>query len=197
MGGPGSGGQNSLAHVVREALEINDRNVGTNLRILQDYASNENVGARIRIECAQYLLNRALGMPKTLADMRVTRIDLTGDEYELILRAADTQRGLLRLPLLALPDTGTDIRAPDTGTWTPDNGTDILAPDTGTLATDILAPDTEARAPSTDTGAPDLDTEELAPIRKGRGRMRLKYNPLAAEQFAETIRRLKNQRETT
>lgn len=95
-----SGRRKSVPALVKEALDINEAKLHIYLKRLEVIALNKNASPKDRVEAIEYLINRALGMPKASTDLRVGRlITLTGEDYSdmypLLYRPREEQRGLI------------------------------------------------------------------------------------------------------
>jgi len=89
-----SGRRKSVPTLVKEALDINEAKLHIYLERLEVIALNKNASPKDRVEAIEYLINRALGMPKATTDLRVGRlITLTNEDYSEWCRLLDGARG--------------------------------------------------------------------------------------------------------
>ena len=102
-----SGRRKSVPALVKEALDANEAKLHIYLERLQNIALNKNATPKDRVEAIEYLINRALGMPKSTTDLRIGRvITLTGGDYsemcQLVDKSREDEQGLIeqysRLP---------------------------------------------------------------------------------------------------
>lgn len=88
-----SGRRKSVPTLVKEALDTNEARLHIYLERLRDIALNKSASPKDRVEAIEYLINRALGMPKATTDLRVGRlITWTGEDWSEMCQLLDGPR---------------------------------------------------------------------------------------------------------